>query len=26
MSNWANSNTLDHIWAIERASFKLGYN
>jgi len=23
---WANSNSLDHIWVIERASFKLGYN
>jgi len=23
---WANSNNLDHIWEIETASFKLGYN
>jgi len=24
-NTWANPNSLDHIWAIERASFKLGY-
>jgi len=23
---WANSNSLNHIWAIGTASFKLGYN
>jgi len=22
---WANSNSFDHNWVIERASFKLGY-
>jgi len=25
-SIWANSNSLDHIWVIERASFKFGYS
>jgi len=23
---WANSNSLNHIWVIETASFKLEYN
>jgi len=23
---WANSNSLNHIWVIETASYNLGYN